>query len=90
MAELGAIRIVRIAGQGEQAKDFHLNRKQAIFIIAEADTPKAVEITIYVILTPMSVAPAQGSSRASCDQTEKKPHPIASVSRMIASLAEQE
>ena len=49
LAELGAIRTVRIAGQGEQAREYYLNRKQAIYITAKSETPKATEITIEVI-----------------------------------------
>jgi hypothetical protein len=46
---LGAIHTACIAGQGEQAKAFYLNRKQALYIITKADTPKAIETTIEVI-----------------------------------------
>lgn len=46
---MGAIPTVGIAGQGEQAKEFYLNRRQAIFITAKSDTPDATDKTIEII-----------------------------------------
>ena len=49
LAELGAIHTVCIAGQGDQAREYHLNRRQAIFITAKCGTPNATDITIEII-----------------------------------------
>lgn len=46
---MGALPTVGIAGQGDQAKEYYLNRKQAIFITAKSATPDATDITIEII-----------------------------------------
>jgi hypothetical protein len=63
LAKLGAIRTVRIAGQGEQAREYYLNRKQAIYITAKAETSKAIHITIEIIERFDAYEPVSGACR---------------------------
>jgi phage antirepressor YoqD-like protein len=46
---MGTVPTVGTVNRGQEATEFYLNRKQAIFITAKSETPQATEITIEII-----------------------------------------
>ena len=67
LAEFGTVATVARVKRGQEATEYHLSRKQAIFITAKSETAAATEITIEIIerfdayekgLTPPKVARA--------------------------------